>query len=260
MPTWLRRLILFGVPAITGLVNLFHPVFSDPPVAGLRGRVDWFITLHAINLVLFSLLGLSAILLVSRQRGIAAVVSLLAVVVYVPFYAGFDAIVGLGTGSLVRYAYGVDPSQLPVLEPAINVIWTGPVSSMLGQVGSIAWVVAMLAAAVAFTPPGRRLLVTAIALIGFGVFGWVASGGLDFNSPLWWLALVVPAAVVFVAARLQLVPALLTLAGMLFGTTHVPPAGSLAMAAFLAAALWVELRPAAVAAAQTTTLAAPAAS
>ena len=31
MPTWLRRLILFGVPTLTGLVNLFHPVFAGPP-------------------------------------------------------------------------------------------------------------------------------------------------------------------------------------------------------------------------------------
>ena len=221
--------------------------------------MDWFITLHVINLVLFTLLGLAAILLVRRQRGLAAAVSLAAITLYVPCYAGFDAIVGLGTGSLVRYAAGVNPAQFPVLEPAIDVIWNGALSYALGALGSIAWLVAMLAAAVAFAPPGRRLLVTALQLIGFAVFGWAASGGAAYFSPLWWVAIVFPTILVFVAARMQIVPALLTLAGMLFAVTHVPPSGPLAMAAFLAAAVWVELRPAAEAPMQPTILAAPAA-
>src|SRR5205085_5374435 len=121
----------------------------------------------------------------------------------VPFYAGFDAIVGLGTGSLVRYAIGVNPSRLPVLEPAIDVIWNGPLSYALGAVGSIAWLVAMLAAAVAFGPLGRRLLVTALQLIGFAIFGWAASGGAAYSSLLWWVALLVPAVCALLAAHRQ---------------------------------------------------------
>ena len=247
MPTWLRRLLLFGVPAVTGLVNILHPIVTGPPLTDLRGRADWFITLHLINLVLFTFLGLAAALLVRQwaPRGPAAIISLASIAVYVPVYAGFDTIVGVGTGSLVKYALSVDPSQWPVLEPAINVIWSGPVSYALGVIGSVAWAVAMLAAAVAFAPPGRRLLVTALEFIGFGVFGWAASGGVAFYSPLWWMAMVVPAVLVFVAARLQVVPALLTLAGLSFGIAHVPPSGPLGMAAFLAAAVLVELRPSA---------------
>ena len=51
------------------------------------------------------LLGLAAYLLVKDVRNIAASVSRIALGIYVPIYAAFDALAGIGTGILVQFLH-----------------------------------------------------------------------------------------------------------------------------------------------------------
>jgi hypothetical protein len=174
------------------------------------------------------------------EQGLAATVSKGAIAAFIPLYAAFDAMVGLGTGTLVQYSSSLPPERLAVVQPVIEAYWSSGTANALATIGSAAWGIGMLAAAVAMTPQGRRLAVTAVAVIAFALVGWgVASG--NSGTLLWWVAVAILGLAVLVLSRLHPPAALLTLAAMLFGTTHVIPYGPLGAACFLAAALWLQL-------------------
>src|ERR1041384_4634610 len=101
-----RRLIFFGAPLFIGVINIFHPVHFAPTgiYEDIHGVVGWWIILHVLNLFGFALLGLAAYLLIQDQHGSAATVAKIAIALFVPTYAGFDSIIGIGTGVLVHYA------------------------------------------------------------------------------------------------------------------------------------------------------------
>lgn len=113
----------------------------------------------------------------------------------------------------------------------------GPTIQALAVFGSIAWVVGMLAAAVAFTAPDRRRPAGVVALLVLGVTGYARTrlfqvhGSTDIQ-PVWWLVTIATAAAMAAAARPRAAPALLVLAGALFGASHVPPPARWARLAF----------------------------
>jgi hypothetical protein len=177
MPKWLRQLIVFGAPLLVGLVNLAHPVHFEPTGVyhTIVDRVDWWITLHIINLVGFALLGLAVFLLVKDQSGIAATASKVAIAIYVPFYTGFDALIGIGTGTLAKQASRLTTAQFALMEPMIDAFWSSEVAYMIAAIGSIAWMIAMLGAMVAFTEPSQRRTVAMVAFIHFLAVGYTLS-------------------------------------------------------------------------------------
>ena len=192
--------------------------------------MPWWLRLHLANLAIFPLLGLAAYLLVRDVRNRAAAWSRVAIAVYVPLYAGFDALVGVGTGVLVQNASLLDPASRAVAEPLIDAYWGSGVLFALAAAGSIAWVIAMLSAAVAHTRPERRRLAASVAIATFPVGGW-AETNLFLPSrghvPLsWWLVTAGIGAAIFLASRAA-APTLLALAGSLFGAAHNPPTGPL---------------------------------
>lgn len=239
MPKRLRLLIVFAAPIFVGIVNLFHPVHFGPTGVydALAPLVSWWITLHVLNLIGFSLLGLAAYLLLADLRHPAATVTRVALAIFVPVYAAFDAIIGIGTGALVQYAAS-QPAALDVLRPAIDSFWSAPTAYALAAVGSALWGVSLAAAAIALAGPKRRLPLIVVGVASAAVPAWGQAAG-TFGSPPWWIAVVV----VYVAALAVagMPSALLLAAGMLFGTTHVTPYGPLAMACFVVAAALIEL-------------------
>ena len=58
--------------------------------------------MHLLNLVGFRLVGFAGYLLTEVIHTPAAIVSRVAVVVFIPIYAAFDALAGIGTGTLVQ--------------------------------------------------------------------------------------------------------------------------------------------------------------
>ncbi len=241
MPKLLRYAILFGVPAFVGTINLAHPVISPSAdvYQTVLPQVQWWIILHVLNLVGFALLGLTIYMLIRDERGIAATVSRMALVVFIPFYVGFDALIGLGTGTLVQYASHLPPNQLVEAKLAIDAVWTSSLGTVLTAIGSIAWGISVFAAAIALTEPGRRRAVTVVAVIAFGLVGWGVSTS-NVGTLLWWVAIGAAFLAIVSLGRPRLPAALLVPAGMLFGTTHVVPIGPLAMACLVAGAAWLE--------------------
>src|SRR5438045_2823407 len=102
-----RRVIILGTPLALCILTFFHPVVSTGAFEDLAPQVDWWITLHLLQLVLFCLLGLSAYLLLDGVQGTAATCSRVALGVFVIFYPAADTILGVSTGILIRNANGL---------------------------------------------------------------------------------------------------------------------------------------------------------
>ncbi len=241
MPKLLRYSVLLGAPVFVGALNLGHPIISTGGVyQTVSPRIAWWLTLHVLNLAGFALVGLAAYLLLQEERGMAATISRVALALFLPFYIGFDALIGLGTGTLVQYASSLPPDQLPEAKLAIEALWTSSLGTILATTGSIAWSISMFSAAIALTDRSRRLVVLILSLLAFALLGWGVSTA-SAGTWLWWLAVTVTGLAVFSVAHPRLPAALFVLAGMLFGSTHVVPFGPLGMACFAGGVLWLEL-------------------
>jgi len=238
----LQQVLLFGAPILVGLLNLTHPVLKPPVYSGIIDHISWWTTLHILNLVLFPLLGLAAYLLVREVHNLAASLTKVALAIFVPIYAGFDALAGIGTGILVQNAKHLTPGDLTTVEPLIDAYWNSSVLNGVAAAGSIAWVIAMLSAAVAVTASDRRRLVAVLAVVLFFIGGWaqtnlfLPSSGLTIPSA-WWLITIGMGLAIFVMGKPRITATLLVLSASLFGASHVAPTGPLGMLCFLGAAV-----------------------
>ena len=145
---------------------------SEPAHLPERGaHLRWWGTLHLLNLALFALAGLAVYLLLEDVHNFAATASRVAISVFIPLYAAFDALAGIGTGLLAQLNHQLPAAQAAVVEPLIDRYWSSPTIYALAVAGSIAWVIALLAAAVALTSAERRRLAAIAAVLVFLVGG-----------------------------------------------------------------------------------------
>ena len=172
MTSALRRVFLVATPLALAVVLWWHPPGGDDIYADVRDDVNAWLTVHTAFLLFTPLLGLAAFLLLRGLDGRAATVSRVALVFFLVFYTAYEVTVGVGTGVLVDYANGLPAAQQAAVADAIqeyngNAILADPVSVSL-VLGFFGWVVAMLAAAVAFRRAGAgwpaTLLVAGAAL------------------------------------------------------------------------------------------------
>src|SRR6266851_1278298 len=183
-----RYASLFGGPVFVGAINLAHPIVSSSAgvYQSVSPHVEWWIILHVLNLAGFALLGLAAYVLLQEEQGLAATISRVALAIFIPFYIGFDALIGLGTGTLVQYASHLPADQLPGARLAVEAVWTSGLGAILAAIGSSAWVISMLSAAIAvaglavFSVSRPRLPVALLVLAGmlFGTRHVVPTGPL----------------------------------------------------------------------------------
>ena len=246
MPNSVRRMLLFAPPALLSIVNFRHPILTAPIYRSVSPHLAWWSTLHLLNLGLFALLGLAVYLLLDGVHNAAANLSRVALAVFIPLYCAFDALAGLGTGLLAHLASQLPSNQTGVAESLIDRYWSSGTINGLAVAGSIAWVVALLSAAVAATAPERRRLAAIATVLIFVAGGWArthlftGAGGMS-ATPAWWLTTLAAGVVMLVIAKPGVVTALLTLAALLFGAAHVPPTGPLGALCFLAAAVLLDL-------------------
>jgi hypothetical protein len=240
-----RRAVLFGAPAVAAIANVSHPVVIPPIYEAVLHHMPWWIVLHVANLVLFPAVGLAAYLLVRGREGRAASIARGAIACFVPLYAAFDSLAGIGTGVLVLNASRLSPSDPSAFGALLDAYWQDGVILAVGAGGSVAWVIAMLAAAVAFTVPQDRWRAGVAAVLILIVVGIARAAlfqvpGVAAIQPAWWLVTLACGVVMALVARPRVPVALLTLAGALFGATHVTPTGPLGLGCFLAAAILLQ--------------------
>lgn len=246
MPAPFRKVVIFIGPTLVGILNLTHPLIRPPIYRAVIHHLPWWTTLHVVNLFLFPILGSAVYFLVKDVRNFAALISRIAIILFIPIYAAFDALAGVGTGILVQQGSSL-PAGTSGIEPLIDAYWTSSIIATIAAIGSIAWVIAILAATVAFSDPNRRRIAAIVVLIIFFLGGWAqvqlflpAVGG---PIPvLWWIVTIFNALLVLVFVRPRIPATLLTLSAFLFGASHVTPTGPLGMLCFLIAAIYLLVR------------------
>lgn len=204
-----RRLLLLTVPVVVGVVSVIHPGSLTNPFHEheegiydqLGDEAGLFVAVHIVQLIAFGLLALSVWVAIAGLRGRAAQVGRWALLPFIVFYTAFDALVGIGTGTLVREGREMPAADQAADERLVNAysdtLITGD-PNVFAFIGTTAWFVALVAAAIAWRRAGAgRLTTAALALAGvvfaighpapFGVVGMafllLAFWRLEFVEP-----------------------------------------------------------------------------
>lgn len=140
---------------------LLHPRSDGRLYESLSGQVARWLVVHVGLAVLAGAMGLAAWLLLDGLRGRAATIARCALPVFVVFFVAWEATLGIGTGILVDVTNAAAAGDRPPLADAIDHYFSSPLLFALSLIGNGAWIVAMLAAAVAFRRAGadRRVWV-----------------------------------------------------------------------------------------------------
>jgi hypothetical protein len=161
---------LVGAPAALGLLELFHPHPHDL----FQLDLTRWLTVHYVQLALFPLAALALVTTIRGQRGSAAVICRLAMLVFAICYTAFDTAAGIVTGVLVQAG---EASGTPEAwrEPVMT-IWNHPILGggpgsppVLAVAGTLAWLVGALAAALVVRRSGAPW--PAVALFAASAFG-----------------------------------------------------------------------------------------
>ena len=148
----MRRLVLLGTPLALALWEILHP--QPGGVAEAVEQGGWFMWFHFVQVPLIGLMALAVYLLTDGLEGRAVRVSRWAIGVFAVFFSAYDAAAGVATGYALRSAQGLPvEAQTAVYEA----VWDMPGLSLifgLSIVGTSAWVVALIAAAMALRRAG----------------------------------------------------------------------------------------------------------
>jgi hypothetical protein len=157
---------LLGVPLAWAVLLWFHPSVAPDDVYGsLRDQVVTYQVVHIGTLFFIGLMGVALYLLVRDLPGRAARISRLAIGVFVLFYAAWETVIGLATGALVQHANDAPAGERPAVSDAIQSLQENVVvgeMSVVAVVGGLAWMVAVVAAAVAYRRVGAPVVVSVL--------------------------------------------------------------------------------------------------
>ena len=160
--------VLVGVPLAWAALLWFHPdVDPDRVYESLRDQVDTYLVVHVGTLVFIGLMGVALYLLVRDLPGRAATISRLAIGPFVLFYAAWETVIGLAIGVLVQHANDAPARERPAVADAIQAVGGNVIigdAGILLAIGALAWITAVIAAAVALHGAGAPLL--AVILVG----------------------------------------------------------------------------------------------
>lgn len=243
-----RRVIILGAPAVLGILDIFHPTFSDA-FDGISANLNWWITLHILQLPLFCLLALSVYLLLDKVQGRWAVLSKIALGMFVAFYPALDAILGIGGGILASYAQGTTGFAQALTSATIEGYFTSNLTLLVSALGSFAWSMAILLAVVALARTKQprwlmavTMIVTVLAMCYYELMRINLIPEILSVDNLSRLVLLLAIAL-GILARPHLTTGLLVMAAYLFAADHAPPTGPAAMACYFLAALQLEFFP-----------------
>jgi hypothetical protein len=164
----LRGVVLLGAPLALAVLEIFHPERPNSASEAVEQGV-WFMWFHFIQVPLIGLMALAVYLLTAGMEGLTTGVSRWAIGVFAVFFSAYDAAAGIGTGYALRNARGLPAGAQEAIYEAVKDM---PVVSLifgLSVVGTLGWVVALVAAALSVRRAGASLG-PFILLILAGVF------------------------------------------------------------------------------------------
>ena len=187
------------MPIAWAILLLFHPAVGDPVYDSLADDATAFYVVHLGMLVFIGLIGAALYLLVRDLPGTAARVSRLAIGPFILFYAAGEAVLGIATGVVVEHGNEVAADEVAGVASAAQALWDDFIASdLLIGLGGVAWIVAIVAAVLAYRRAGAPLPV--LVLLGLSVF--VAF----HDPPIGPIALLCFAGAVALIARAQRAP------------------------------------------------------
>jgi hypothetical protein len=162
----LRRVAVFGAPIGLGALAAIHPMTPEDNLA------VWNL-IHALQIPLAALFGIGVLLLLAGIPGGAARAARLAIVPWVAFFAAYDGVAGLATGSLTGYAHDHSEASDAVISAASAMVGSPylGLALPLAAVGFAAFVFG--GAAIALQRSGVSLLAAIAIAIGGVVWTFV---------------------------------------------------------------------------------------
>jgi hypothetical protein len=159
-------LFLIGMPLAWAVLLWFHPdVAPDNVYRDLREEVTTYRIVHVGTLIFIGLMGVALYMLVRDLPGKAATISRLAIGPFVLLYGAYETVIGLAIGALVQHANDAPAGQRPAIADAIQAVGADAIvgdPGVVGSIGALAWVAAVVAAAVALRRAGAPILATVL--------------------------------------------------------------------------------------------------
>jgi hypothetical protein len=166
---------LTGVPLLWGILLLFHPGGEGTEVSylDLQDKVTAWMVVHVGMMFFIPLMAVLVYLLLRGVEGTAARVSRIALVPFVVFYSTWEALQGIGVGILVHEVNALPQAERAatgadlVPDFADNILIRN--FGVFGNIGSLALIIALIAAGVALRQRAGAPLAVA-ALLGVSGF------------------------------------------------------------------------------------------
>jgi hypothetical protein len=146
-------MFLVGVPLAWAILLLFHPGGEGEDLYGdLRDQVTRMLVVHIGMLLFIPLMAVVVYVLLRGIEGTAALVSRIALALFVIFYGAWEAMYGIGLGILGDAVNGLPEAERATGAAVIqdygeHVLIRG--FGVLVSIGSVAFIIAMIAAGIA---------------------------------------------------------------------------------------------------------------
>jgi hypothetical protein len=158
---------LVAAPLAWAALLLFHPLGSGEVYDLLRDQVTRWQVVHVGTLLFIGLMGLAVFTLVRGLPGRAARVARFGAGTFVVFYGAWEAVAGLAAGAIAQHTNSLPAAERAGGADAIQSLYESPIVGdfgLLSSLGSLGWLTAVLAAAVALRTAGASRL--AVGLLG----------------------------------------------------------------------------------------------
>jgi hypothetical protein len=156
-----RHRLMVATPLLFALlIAVLHPVGGGTFYQGIADNQERWIAMHLVGAVLFPAMAVVVWSLMRDLPSRAARVARFALAPYVVFYAAWEVVVGISTWVLVHDGQS---------EGAVNALIGSPIvgeGGVFNTVGSVGWITAAIAAAVAVRAAGASR--TTVALVAAG--------------------------------------------------------------------------------------------
>ena len=141
---------MVAVPVAWAVLLLFHPTGEgDEFYPVVRDQVTAWMVVHVGTLVFVPLLASVVYLLLRGVEGVAALVSRLALAVFVVFYTAWEVLIGLGTGILVDQVNGLPEAERATGAELVEDFTGSSLIRAFELIGGFAWLIAVVTAGVA---------------------------------------------------------------------------------------------------------------
>ncbi|MGH3118454.1 MAG: hypothetical protein ACRDPQ_19585 [Nocardioidaceae bacterium] len=148
-------IFLIVVPFVWAVLLMFHPTGDGEAItyADVEDVTTRWLVVHIGMMIFIPLMAGAVYLLVRGLEGTLALICRIALAFFIVFYSAFEVLVGIGTGVLVNDIKELPASDEAAAAPLVedftsNFLVSSPLG-VLTSVGSVALIVALIAAGVA---------------------------------------------------------------------------------------------------------------